>query len=522
MTANPKPTLRRRVGARAAAILMAVTLVGGVSTVAASPATAAVSGEQAVAQRLAQQYTEGKLRFLKPEVFERQIRPLAETGTARAGCEVDVRILQILAMSVDKFAPVTISDMGRPCMGSTLNCNISLHCLTPAAAIDFAGARDQVMQLNGFNTSGLLAYLDTIVPPESRAGQSNCQVRPAYQNLTPLTDGCDHQHFDLFKATGNVKYDQASIPVVATLSQQGNISAPAIGSHVFYPAPDNQLANAFYTDGKWNFGTVGASVRPGSAVASDAAGDNILFAAPSNSLYNAFYADGRWQASQIGGAVSPTGNITVAADGKQAFFTGTDNKLWSAYYADGQWKTGSLGGSVRAGSPIVTTDDGKRAFYIGADARLMNAFYADGAWKIGTVGNIGVSADSGLATPDAGGTVYYTNSTGSLVNAYYSEGTWKTGVIGGSVRANSPLSTTADGKTVVYIGTDNKIRNAYYASGAWRIGNLGGEPSTVSGLEIADDGQHIFYANSKQQLANLFYTGSAWENGDLGGSIRTN
>lgn len=169
------------------------------------------SSAQAVAKRLQSQYQAGKLTFIdgKAAIFEREILPYAQTGTAPAGCRVDVRILQALAMSVDHFGSIRVSDIGRPCMDEFTNCDFSLHCYDPAKAIDVIGVGGTTMSASSeAKRIEYVRYLDSIVPSGSQAGQFNCMPnRPAFSNIRSVTDtACHHQHFDLGSATGSVRY----------------------------------------------------------------------------------------------------------------------------------------------------------------------------------------------------------------------------------------------------------------------------------------------------------------------------
>jgi hypothetical protein len=99
------------------------------------------------------------------------------------------------------FGSVGISDLGRPCVGSTLDCPSSAHCTIADLAVDFISVGGQ--GLNGSNSAdiALLKYLDQILPDGSWAGQSEC--RDAQGDPIPLdhigqfADTCNHQHIDI-------------------------------------------------------------------------------------------------------------------------------------------------------------------------------------------------------------------------------------------------------------------------------------------------------------------------------------
>lgn len=168
------------------------------------------SAVQAVAKRLVAQHDAGKLQFMdgREVTYQREILPYAETGTAPAGCRVDIRILQALAMTVDRFGSARVSDIGRPCIDLDINCDISLHCYDPAKALDVIAVGGVSIPNSEAQRIAYVDYLDSIVPNGSQAGQFNCMPnRPAFQNIRPVDDEkCNHQHFDLGSATGAVRY----------------------------------------------------------------------------------------------------------------------------------------------------------------------------------------------------------------------------------------------------------------------------------------------------------------------------
>lgn len=134
-----------------------------------------------------------------------EIKPVAE-GQARPGCELDSRVLQILVLALNRYHTVGISDLARPCIGLTLNCEFSAHCKNPATAIDFTN-------LNGTRLTGgdpesidLVKYLDTIMPIGSRAGQIQCRPPATLTAISQFVDtaGCTHQHIDLLYAQGSL------------------------------------------------------------------------------------------------------------------------------------------------------------------------------------------------------------------------------------------------------------------------------------------------------------------------------
>jgi hypothetical protein len=170
------------------------------------------SSAQAVAQRLVQLKTDGKLSFDNAQIFDREIKPLADTGTVPADCQVDIRILQMLAMTADHFGDVMVSDINRPCIASKTNCSDgSYHCTIPAKALDVWRVGKQSVVGSGTATRAYLDYIDSIAPNGIQAGQSLCPSGGArgwtFTNIDyQFSDTCNHQHIDLRQATGNVRY----------------------------------------------------------------------------------------------------------------------------------------------------------------------------------------------------------------------------------------------------------------------------------------------------------------------------
>ncbi len=111
----------------------------------------------------------------------------------------------MLILVIEKFGLVGISDLGRPCTGSTLHCPTSAHCHLPDLAVDFISVGQH--GLNGSNpaTVALLQYLDQILPAGSWAGQSGCRTIAGdavnLAHIAQFPDTCTHQHIDLHGAS---------------------------------------------------------------------------------------------------------------------------------------------------------------------------------------------------------------------------------------------------------------------------------------------------------------------------------
>ncbi|TXN29806.1 hypothetical protein [Lacisediminihabitans profunda] len=189
-------------------ILAALT---GTTATAATDATDAASGggcsvsgdAQQLAQTLVDAHANGTFKTLAPEMFTQEIEPTAN-GTVTTKCRIDTRVLQMIVLTLNKFGSVGISDLGRPCVGSTLDCPSSPHCSTPDLAVDFTSVGGQA--LNGSNSAdvALLHYLDTILPDGSWAGQSECRTSAGdavqLDHIGQFPDTCNHQHIDIRSA----------------------------------------------------------------------------------------------------------------------------------------------------------------------------------------------------------------------------------------------------------------------------------------------------------------------------------
>jgi hypothetical protein len=162
-----------------------------------------VSGDQVeLAKTLTDAWKKGTFTdTYHPQMVEQEILPIA-SGTPKAGCQVDTRILQILVAALNKYGSVQISDMNRPCVGITTNCSSgSLHCKVPAVAVDFNAVGGNVLLGAGPATADFLHWLDEVLPEGSQAGQLQCRAALPLQHIRQFEDGCSHQHIDLGSST---------------------------------------------------------------------------------------------------------------------------------------------------------------------------------------------------------------------------------------------------------------------------------------------------------------------------------
>ena len=155
---------------------------------------------QQLAQTLVEAHTKGTFTTLVPAMYTQEIEATAN-GTVTTKCQVDTRVLQMLILVLDKFGSVGISDLGRPCVGDNLHCPSSPHCHISDLAVDFTSVGGQVLTGAGAPDIGLLQFLDTILPPGSWAGQSNCRTVAGDElhldHIGQFSDTCTHQHIDI-------------------------------------------------------------------------------------------------------------------------------------------------------------------------------------------------------------------------------------------------------------------------------------------------------------------------------------
>lgn len=172
---------------------------------ASTTCTAATAFDQASAQQAAQVlaagWEAGTLTNFDAAMITEEILPIAEGKPIRPGCEIDVRILQVMAGLLQKYGSLGVSHINRPCLGITLNCTFSLHCGNPSKALDIVSIGGR--RVDGGNAASLelLTYLDQVMPKGSGTGQSNCRRSLSFQNFHQFKDSCNHIHIDLGNAT---------------------------------------------------------------------------------------------------------------------------------------------------------------------------------------------------------------------------------------------------------------------------------------------------------------------------------
>lgn len=156
-----------------------------------------VSGDaRAVAQELAVAIDNGSLKLLEKRYAE-QITNMAE-GTASEDCIIDVRILQFISLSLQKFPKVGVSDLNRKCTGSTVGAGTgSAHYFKGGGyAVDFYSLNGAALNGKSPDNLALLDLLSSVAPDGTRAGQVDCRSGQTWPHVSQFEDSCNHQHID--------------------------------------------------------------------------------------------------------------------------------------------------------------------------------------------------------------------------------------------------------------------------------------------------------------------------------------
>lgn len=170
-----------------------VAAVSGTATT--SGCTVSASGDAVqLAKTLVAAREAGKLTDYQPEMLD-QLNGIAN-GTATAQCQIDVRVLQVLVIVLNKYGTVAISDLNRPCAGQDLHCAFSAHCDQPSTAVDFNAVGGRPTTGGDPASLEVLALLDSIAPKGTYAGQVECRPAQGFKNLGEFEDPCTHLHID--------------------------------------------------------------------------------------------------------------------------------------------------------------------------------------------------------------------------------------------------------------------------------------------------------------------------------------
>lgn len=195
INADPFHYTKSRAAAAAVAAYLATLSGGGSST------GCGVSGDaQQVAATLVDAMTSGKLKVEKPR-YATQLVNMAN-GTATDGCRLDLPTLQLLALAVQKFGSVGVSDLNRSCAGDNLG-TLAHWANGGGNAVDIVSLNGAAVNGSSPQTLALLDLLSSVAPVGTRVGQSNCRGGVGgWPNLLQFSDSCTHQHIDFLYAVG--------------------------------------------------------------------------------------------------------------------------------------------------------------------------------------------------------------------------------------------------------------------------------------------------------------------------------
>ncbi|WP_431220584.1 hypothetical protein [Leifsonia xyli] len=227
----------RRTALRVALVLVVTLVAGAFSAAGAPPAAQAAlsqpaestcvetcvnvpSTPQAAAQKLMEYYNNGALiiEWAERDIIPAEIQPIADgTISQTPQCNIDLRTLQTLVIIIRNFGSVQVSDLNRHCANdgvATCASNpTSRHCTPPGApnAMDITYIGTRRTRGNESTTNILLPFLDSFMPPGSRAGQAansdGCGAywMPPLSNITRFADYCTHIHVDFGSTTAGLR-----------------------------------------------------------------------------------------------------------------------------------------------------------------------------------------------------------------------------------------------------------------------------------------------------------------------------
>lgn len=163
----------------------------------ASGSACSVSGDaKQVAQQLQTAMDNGSLIVAEGRYAE-QVTNMAN-GTAVEGCAIDLRVLQFIALAVQKFDSVGVSDLNRHCTGSLEGAGTgSSHYFKGGGlAVDFFSINGHSLGNDGTDNRALIDLLSSVAPDGTRAGQIQCRNGETWAHIVQFEDTCNHQHID--------------------------------------------------------------------------------------------------------------------------------------------------------------------------------------------------------------------------------------------------------------------------------------------------------------------------------------
>lgn len=182
-----------------------------VNALAGAGGSCAVGADaQALAVELMTAVAAGKLRGSTPDHII-EIQNIAE-GKTVPDCGIDVRILQVLVLTVRNFDNVAVSDINRKCTNQIEGAGVnSSHYIDGGGhAIDLWNLNGEYLDGTDANTLKLISILGPVMPQGSGLGQSNCRASAGIQvplgNFTEFPDSCNHMHIDVGRADGPLAF----------------------------------------------------------------------------------------------------------------------------------------------------------------------------------------------------------------------------------------------------------------------------------------------------------------------------
>lgn len=157
-----------------------------------------------VAQQLQTAMENGSLVVAEGRYAE-QITNMAN-GTAVGGCTIDLRVLQFIALAVQKFESVGVSDLNRHCTGSLEGAGTgSAHYFKGGGyAVDFFSINGGGLGNDGADNLALIDLLSSVAPDGTRAGQIQCRSGETWPHIVQFEDTCNHQHIDFGYTDGQL------------------------------------------------------------------------------------------------------------------------------------------------------------------------------------------------------------------------------------------------------------------------------------------------------------------------------
>lgn len=179
----------------------AVAVVQALTSVAGGNGCAISGDAQALAQQLVDAANHGLVRGLVPDHIK-EIRWIAQ-GKVVPDCGIDIRILQVMVVALEKFHSIGVGDINRKCTGQQTGAGTeSSHWINGGGdAVDLFSLGGQSLTGADGQSLRLISMLDPIVPKGARIGQAECRAATGLAvdtiHFTQYDDTCNHLHIDV-------------------------------------------------------------------------------------------------------------------------------------------------------------------------------------------------------------------------------------------------------------------------------------------------------------------------------------